>query len=67
MVFVHYKKSEKNNFLIECSGDSFISEVLEQINESKTHDNVVNNIRIYLDRLNWSVEELANKGVLKPM
>lgn len=26
----------------------------------------VNNIRIYLDRLIWSIEELANKGVLKP-
>lgn len=25
-----------------------------------------NNIRVYLDRLIWSVEELANKGVLKP-
>lgn len=25
-----------------------------------------NNIRLYLDRLIWSVEELANKGVLKP-
>ena len=28
--------------------------------------NVDNNLRIYLDRLVWSVEELANKGVLKP-
>jgi hypothetical protein len=29
------------------------------------HD-TVNNLRVYLDRLIWSVEELANKGVLKP-
>jgi hypothetical protein len=27
---------------------------------------IVNSIRLYLDRLIWSVEELANKGVLKP-
>jgi hypothetical protein len=26
----------------------------------------VNNLRVYLDRLIWSIEELANKGVLKP-
>lgn len=26
----------------------------------------VNNLRVYLDRLIWSVDELANKGVLKP-
>ena len=34
--------------------------------EGKEIVNLVNNVRVYLDRLIWSIDELANKGILKP-
>ena len=66
MVFVQYKVSEKNNFIIECPGNTLVSEVLLKLIESKLNCKSVNNLRIYLDRLIWSVEEMTAKGVLRP-
>lgn len=48
MVLIHFKKSEKNNFLLEFPNDTRIPDILKKIIE-------YNNIRIYLDRLIWSV------------
>jgi hypothetical protein len=66
MVFVQYKVSEKNNFTIESAGNTLVSEVLLKLIESKINCKSVNNLRIYLDRLIWSVEEMTAKGVLRP-
>lgn len=66
MVFVQFKKTDKNSFVLEFPKNTLISDVLLKIIECKVILSLVNNIRIYLDRLIWSVEELANKGVLKP-
>lgn len=52
MVFVQYKKSEKNNFTIECSGDTLISEVLSKLiegNFNKYHSKQSENISRSVD------------------
>ena len=66
MVLITYKKSEKNSFTISCGADTKVSHILTAIIESIHLFITVNNLRVYLDRLIWSVDELANKGVLKP-
>lgn len=66
MVLIHFKKSEKNSFILEVPSDTLVCEVLAQIIECRLWIYSDNNIRMYLDRLIWSIEELANKGVLKP-
>lgn len=66
MVLIHFKKSQKNNFVLEFPSDARVSQILAKIIECTFALTLDNNIRIYLDRLIWSVEELANKGVLKP-
>lgn len=66
MVLIHFKKSQKNNFILDFPADAQVSEILTKIIECTLLADLDNNIRVYLDRLIWSVEQLANKGVLKP-
>ncbi len=55
MVLIHFKKSEKNSFLLEFPNDTRIPDILKKIIECRTINILDNNIRIYLDRLIWSV------------
>ena len=66
MVFIHFKKSEKNNFILEFPAETLVCDVLTKIIECNSLKHIDNDVRMYLDRLIWSIEELANKGVLKP-
>ncbi|KAL4508407.1 hypothetical protein ABPG72_003711 [Tetrahymena utriculariae] len=59
MVLIHYKKTEFNQFLHETSNETNIEQVIADLVE-------INNLRIVLDRLAVSVEDLATHGVMKP-
>lgn len=59
MVLIHFKKSDKNQFLYESTvqiqNEDLIAELVE-----------INNLRLKVDRLAVSMEELATKGPQKP-
>ena len=59
MVILHYKKSELNQFLYETTVEISIEELLKEMRD-------VCNLRVILDHLSQSVEELAKLGVIKP-
>lgn len=59
MVFIHYKKTDYDQFFYETSVTTKIEQVIEELVD-------INNLRITLDRLCVSIEDLANHGTLKP-
>ncbi len=59
MVLIHYKKSDTVQFLFETPSST---EITNLINDLQT----INNMRLILDRLACSIEELAINGPLKP-
>ncbi|CAD8045008.1 unnamed protein product [Paramecium primaurelia] len=59
MVLIHYKKTELNQFLYECNGNTPNDQVIKDLVE-------INNMRIILDRLACAMEDLATNGPLKP-
>lgn len=59
MVLLHYKKSEHDQFLVECPGVTPVSEAVDLVV-------LMNNMRIRLDIFACCVEELATHGPLKP-
>ena len=79
MVVIHFKKTKGNEFLYEtntqilnddlyiqlCEG-KFLIFKLFILNTNQFLISIVNNLRLKLDRLAQSVEELAAKGPLKP-
>ena len=68
MVLIHYKKSEQNQFLYSTTVVIAIEQLIKEIVTSTIHLSpiIVNNMRIKLDRLCVAIEELAQKGPLKP-
>jgi hypothetical protein len=59
MVLIHYKKSDMNQFLYESTVTKSIEDIKNELVE-------INNMRLKVDRLSVSLEELATKGPLKP-
>eukprot|EP00343_Euplotes_focardii_P010196 CAMPEP_0205827572 /NCGR_PEP_ID=MMETSP0206-20130828/32462_1 /ASSEMBLY_ACC=CAM_ASM_000279 /TAXON_ID=36767 /ORGANISM="Euplotes focardii, Strain TN1" /LENGTH=298 /DNA_ID=CAMNT_0053128617 /DNA_START=6 /DNA_END=902 /DNA_ORIENTATION=+ len=59
MVLIHLKKSDKNQFLYESTVKAPIDELTKELVK-------LNNLRLKVDRLAVSMEELATKGPLKP-
>ncbi|KAM3142240.1 hypothetical protein pb186bvf_005649 [Paramecium bursaria] len=59
MVLIHYKKTELNQFLFETPANTPVDQLLKDLVE-------INNMRIILDRLACSMEDLATHGPLKP-
>lgn len=59
MVLIHYKKSDTNQFLYESTVQISIEDIKKELVE-------INNMRLKVDRLAMSLEELALKGPLKP-
>lgn len=59
MVILHYKKSEQNQFLYITTVDTPVEKLIIELC-------LVNNMRIKLDRLCVAIEDLAQKGPLKP-
>lgn len=66
MVLLHYKKTDHNQFLHQVSGTTIIHEIIQQLIESIFFSYLVNNMRIQVDILACSIEELATHGPLKP-
>lgn len=56
---IHFKKSDANQFLYETTVKIPVEELLKELVE-------INNLRLKIDRLAVSLEELATKGPLKP-
>lgn len=59
MVLIHYKKSDQNQFLYESTVQIPVEDLLKELVE-------VNNLRLKVDRLCVSMEDLATKGPMKP-
>lgn len=59
MVLLHYKTSEKWQFLIEIGSDRGVEEAVKEVVS-------INNERIKLDKLIRAIKELAEFGPLKP-
>lgn len=59
MVFICYKKSDYDQFFFETTVTKKIEELIQELVE-------INNLRIVLDRLCISIQDLANLGTLKP-
>lgn len=59
MVLINYKKTDYNQFFYEASANTKIDDLIEELVD-------VNNLRIILDRLCVSIEDLANHGTLRP-
>jgi len=59
MVLIHFKKSDKNQFLYESTVQIPIETLVKELV-------VINNLRLKVDRLAVSLEELATKGPMKP-
>ena len=59
MVLLHYKKSEKNQFILEAKTSNKNEEVLEKLIK-------VNNLRIKIDLLIKNMEGLIQHGPLRP-
>lgn len=59
MVVIHFKKSDANQFLFTATCPTPIEELKKQLV-------LVNNLRLKVDRLAVSLEDLAAKGPLKP-
>ena len=59
MVLIHYKKSKNDQFIIESSAQSPVSELRKNLI-------FMNNLRIKLDKLIQSIEGLMSHGPLKP-
>lgn len=59
MVLIHFKKSDQNQFLYETTVSIPVDDLLQELVE-------LNNLRLKVDRLAVSMEELATKGPLKP-
>jgi hypothetical protein len=56
MVLLHYKKSDHNQFMMECPGNTPVTEVVDMVVECKFVIIVVNNMRIRLDIFACAVE-----------
>jgi len=59
MVLIHYKKTDYDQFFYETPADKKIEDLIEELV-------TINNLRIVLDRLCISIQDLANLGTLKP-
>merc|ERR1712227_30817 len=59
MVLLHFKRSDQNQFLYETTTSIAIDKLLDELVQ-------INNMRLKIDRLAQSLEELAAKGPLKP-
>jgi hypothetical protein len=59
MVLIHYKKSDYNQFLFSTPSSTPVSSVIASLIS-------INNMRLILDRLCCSLEELMIHGALKP-
>lgn len=59
MVLIHVKRSEHNQFLYESTVQIDVAELKAQLVE-------INNLRLKVDRLSTSLEDLATKGPMKP-
>lgn len=59
MVLIHYKKSDQNQFLHETTVQNKVEDVLKELVE-------LNNLRLKVDRLAVSLEDLASKGPMRP-
>ena len=59
MVLIHYKKSDQNQFLYESTVQIPVEDLVKELVE-------VNNLRLKVDRLCVSMEDLATKGPMKP-
>lgn len=59
MVLLNYKKTDYNQFFYEAPAVTPIEQIITELVE-------LNNLRIVLDRLCVSIEDLANLGTLKP-
>lgn len=59
MVLLHYKKTEHNQFLYETKVSIPVEQIINELVE-------VNNLRLVIDRLAVSIEDLASHGVMRP-
>jgi len=59
MVFIHYKKTDYDQFFYQTTTDVKVEQLIEELAE-------INNTRVKLDRLCISIQDLAAHGVLKP-
>jgi hypothetical protein len=59
MVLIHYKKSDTNQFLYKTTAPTPITELIDDLVK-------VHNLRLVLDRLAISIEDLALYGPMKP-
>jgi hypothetical protein len=59
MVMIHYKKSDQNQFLYESTVTIPVDDIITELV-------ALNNMRLKVDRLAVSMEDLATKGPLKP-
>ena len=59
MVLIHYKKSDTNQFLYKTNAPTPITELIDDLVK-------VHNLRLVLDRLAISIEDLALYGPMKP-
>lgn len=59
MVLIHYKKTDYDQFYYETTTDTKVEKLIEELVE-------INNLRIVLDRLCISIQDLADHGTLKP-
>lgn len=59
MVFLHYKKTDTNQFFYETKATTPVEDLIKDLVE-------INNLRVVIDRLAVSIEDLATHGVLKP-
>ena len=70
MVVLHFKKNDLNQFLYETTMSIKIDDLLAELVECKfkvnNNVNLVNNLRLKLDRAAISLEDLASKGPMKP-
>jgi hypothetical protein len=66
MVFIHFKKTDHNQFLTEVTKDTMIEDLIELLVKSRCINNIVNNMRIEIDLFACALEDLATHGPLKP-
>ncbi|CAI2375911.1 unnamed protein product [Moneuplotes crassus] len=59
MVLIHFKKTDKNQFLYESTVKTKVDDLIHELVE-------LNNMRLKVDRLAVSMEELATKGPQRP-
>ena len=59
MVLIHLKKSDTNQFLYQSTVEIDIETLVKELVE-------LNNLRLKVDRLAVSMEDLASKGPMKP-